>query len=352
MKHGRTPLFRPVQLFVLAAALSLTAAHADEYSEVSQLMHAGKLSEAQARVDRHLAAKPRDPQMRFMKGVIQRDAGRLADALITFTKLTEDFPELPEPYNNLAVIHASLGQNEKARAALEMALRTNPSYATAHENLGDVYAKLASQAYNKALQIDGSNTAAQQPKLALIRELFNPAAAGQRAPSVQAAVTPPTPSMAVPPVKPPVPVAPTPAAVKPAVTATAAPAPAPPAAATPQAAAAEGPAKEVESAVHAWAKAWANKNMAGYLGAYSQEFTPPGQLSRSVWEQERRLRITGKARISVSLLNLSVTITGNRAVAKFQQDYKADSLAVLSRKTLELVKTGDRWMIVKETSGA
>lgn len=92
--------------------------------------------------------------------------------------------------------------------------------------------------------------------------------------------------------------------------------------------------------------------MAGYLGAYGQEFAPPGQLSRSAWEQERRLRITGKTRISVSLLNLTVTVNGNRAVAKFQQDYKADGLAVLSRKTLELVKTGDRWMIVKETSGA
>ena len=360
MKHGCTPLFRPVRLFALVAALSLAAAHADEYSDVGQLLRAGKLAEAQARVDRYLSAKPRDPQMRFMKGVIQRDTGRLADAIITFTKLTEDFPELPEPYNNLAVIHASLGQNEKARAALEMAIRTNPSYATAHENLGDVYAKLASQAYNKALQIDSTNTVVQ-PKLVLIRELFNPAVAGQRAapppsPIVQAAVAPPAPSVTTPPAKPPAPMPPAPAAAKPpAVTATASsamPAAAPKAAATPQAAPADGPAREVEAAVRAWAKAWADKNMGGYLGAYGQEFAPPGQLSRSAWEQERRLRITGKSRISVNLLNLTVSINGNRAVAKFQQDYKADSLAVLSRKTLELVKTGDRWMIVKETSGA
>jgi tetratricopeptide (TPR) repeat protein len=365
MKHGSAKSFQLIRLMALAAVLSVSASHADEYSDVSQLMRAGKMAEAQARVDRYLAAKPRDPQMRFIKGVIQRDSGRLADAIITFTQLTEDHPELPEPYNNMAVIYASLGQNEKARAALEMAIRTNPSYATAHENLGDVYAKLASQAYNKALQIDSANTAVQ-PKLALIRELFNPAVAGQRAaplaptaPIVQAAVTPPRPSVTAPSAKLPAPTAPTPTAIKPAVTATAqpaassaAPAARPPTAATPQPAPADGPAREVQAAVHAWAKAWADKNMAGYLGAYGQEFAPPGQLSRSAWEQERRLRITGKARISVSLLNLSVTIQGNRAVAKFQQDYKADSLAVLSRKTLELVKTGDRWMIVKETSGA
>jgi tetratricopeptide (TPR) repeat protein len=168
MKHGSAKSFQLIRLMALAALLWASASHADEYSNVSQLMRAGKLDEAQALVDRHLAAKPRDPQMRFIQGVIQRDSGRLEDALATFTKLTEDFPELPEPYNNLAVILASQGQNEKARAALEMAIRANPGYATAHENLGDVYAKLASQAYNKALQIDGSNTAVKS-KLAVLR---------------------------------------------------------------------------------------------------------------------------------------------------------------------------------------
>jgi len=168
MKLGSAKSFQLIRLMVLAGALWASASQADVYSDVSQLVRAGKLAEAQALADRHLAAKPRDPQMRFIKGGIQRDSGRLEDALATFTQLTEDFPELPEPYNNLAVIHASLGQNDKARAALEMAIRANPSYATAHENLGDIYAKLACQAYNKALQIDGNNTAVKA-KLAVIR---------------------------------------------------------------------------------------------------------------------------------------------------------------------------------------
>jgi Flp pilus assembly protein TadD len=168
MQHGSAKSFQFIRLVALAALLCASAAHADEYSDVSQLMRAGKLAEAQVRVDRHLAAKPHDPQMRFIKGVIQRDAGQLEEAIATFTKLTEDFPELPEPYNNLAVIQAGLGQFDKARAALEMAIRTNPSYATAYENLGDVYAKLADQAYNKALQLDGNNTDVKS-KLAVIR---------------------------------------------------------------------------------------------------------------------------------------------------------------------------------------
>ena len=162
MNHAHTPtrhrlpgIFR---LAALAASLTFGLAHADEYSDVNQLLRSGKLVEASAKADQYLAGKPRDPQMRFLKGVIQSESGKPTEAISTFTKLTEDFPELPEPYNNLAVLYAGQSQFDKARTALEMAIRTNPSYATAHENLGDVYAKLASQAYSKALQLDANNT--------------------------------------------------------------------------------------------------------------------------------------------------------------------------------------------------
>jgi tetratricopeptide (TPR) repeat protein len=370
MKPGSPLTPRPlllVRLLALALGLSLAAAHADESGDINQLLRAGKIAEAQLRVERKLAASPRDPQMRFLKGVIQRDSGRLADATATFTKLTEDHPELPEPYNNLAVIYSSQGQYEKARTALEAALRTNPSYATAHENLADIYAKLASQAYNKALQIDGSNSTVQ-PKLALIRELFSPASSGPKPVPVSpvpvhATAPPPAPVVAAAvPVKP---AAPVPAVQTPAKPGVAAPAPQAPAgvavvAAAPKATptvptpsvSTDAAIREVETAVQAWAKAWSDKNMVAYLGAYGSEFEPPARQPRSAWEQDRRLRITGKTRISVNLLNLTVTANGSRAVAKFRQDYKADSLAVLSRKTLELVKSGNRWLIVKETSGS
>ena len=350
-----------------------SAAHADEYTDVSQLMRAGKLPEALAKADQYLAVKPKDPQMRFLKGVIQRDTGKASDAISTFTRLTEDYPELPEPYNNLAVLYAGQSQFDKARAALEMAIRTNPSYATAHENLGDVYAKLASQAYNKALQLDSTNPAVA-PKLALIRELFNPTGAkSQRPPAIQ--TTAPAPSLAAP-VAPPVatkapptlpgpvlskaPVA-APAATTPPPTtptpppiATAATAPVSPPAQTPtppQATANNG-TKEVEAAVRAWASAWAAKDVKGYLAAYGKDFDPPGSMKRSTWEEERRQRISSKSNISVKLENLTVTVNGNKGVAHFRQNYKASGLAVSSHKTLDLVKTGDRWHIVKESTGS
>ena len=162
-----------MRLLALSALLSCSFAHADDYQDVNQLLRLGKPAEALVRADTYLTSKPRDPQMRFLLGVAQSESGKTSDATATFVKLTEDFPELPEPYNNLAVLYASQGQYDKARVALEMAIRTNPGYATAQENLGDVYARLASQAYTTALQLDPSNTTVQ-PKLTLIRDLFKP----------------------------------------------------------------------------------------------------------------------------------------------------------------------------------
>ena len=146
------------------------------------MLKAGQHQQALERVNKILAAKPRDPQARFLKGLIFTDQGNTKDAIEIFTKLTQDYPELPEPYNNLAVIYASQGQYDKARVALEQSIRTHPSYATAYENLGDVYAKLASQAYDKALQIDSNNKGAQN-KLSLVRELVGGAAPARRWPS-------------------------------------------------------------------------------------------------------------------------------------------------------------------------
>lgn len=92
--------------------------------------------------------------------------------------------------------------------------------------------------------------------------------------------------------------------------------------------------------------------MGAYLAAYGKEFDPPGKQSRQAWEAERRSRIVGKSKISVDISDLAVSVDGTRAVARFRQNYSADALKVSSRKTLELVKSGDRWTIVRESTGA
>ena len=341
MTSARFSLPQTLRLMALAAALvGSGATFADEYGDVNQLLRSGKLAEALNKADQSLIGKPRDPQMRFLKGVVLTEANRSAEAITIFIKLTEDYPELPEPYNNLAVLYAGQSQFDKARAALEMAIRTNPSYATAHENLGDVYAKLASQAYSKALQLDAGNVGVQ-PKLALIRDLFAPGPKATVKASAPLAAAPVAPAVAAKaPARAPAPVAAAPAAPVAAA--------APPVGSAP----ATGIAKDVESAVQAWAAAWSAKDMRGYLDAYGKDFDPPGSQARKTWEDDRRSRIVGKSRISVKLSDISISVNGNKATAKFKQAYSADSLNVSSRKTLELVKTSERWVIVRESTGA
>ena len=181
------------------ACILLTAqpALADDYADVTRLLRGGQSVEAMTKIDAFLDKHPRDMQMRFIKGVALTEQGKAGEAITLFTRLTEDHPDLPEPYNNLAVLFAASGQYDKARAALDMAIRTNPSYATAYENLGDVHAKLASQAYDKALQLDSGNAAAKS-KLTLLRTLaVNAAGKGGTGPAASQAAASGTPAAPV-----------------------------------------------------------------------------------------------------------------------------------------------------------
>jgi tetratricopeptide (TPR) repeat protein len=151
---------------VLLAALavfagSVLAAPADDLKEAQRLYGQGKLAPALEKVDAYLSAEPRDPQGRFLRGLVLTEQKKSADAIQVFTRLTEDFPELAEPYNNLAVLYAAQGNYERAKAVLELAIAAHPGYAMAYENLGDVYAQLAGRSYDRALQLDRNNASAK-----------------------------------------------------------------------------------------------------------------------------------------------------------------------------------------------
>ena len=157
----------------LAPCDTALAALADELSEVTRLHHAGQSAAALARADKYLASKPKDAQMRFLKSVVLADSGRPGEAAVMLQQLAQEYPELPEPHNNLAALHAAAGDYGKARTELEESLRLNPGYATAQENLGDVYAMLAGIAYAKALKLEPGNTGLPR-KLELVRQLGAP----------------------------------------------------------------------------------------------------------------------------------------------------------------------------------
>jgi tetratricopeptide (TPR) repeat protein len=325
-------------VLTLGCLASGTMAAGDGYQEASELHKQGNDDAALSRLDAYLSEHPRDARARFLKGVILTERGRTEEAIDVLTALSEEFPELPEPHNNLAVLYASQGKYDQARRELEMAIRAYPGYAMAHQNLGDVYAALAGQAYEKALQADPGSSAART-KLMHIRELLP-----------EGAVAAPPPAPAAP--------APTAAATsqqtrasQPASPATPTPpvVPETPAAATP-APAVSDPTRAVLSTVEDWARVWSGKDFDKYLSFYARDFVTPKGEPRGKWEAERRERLTTPRIISVEVIEPKVSITDpNHATVTFKQNYRADSYRSSGRKTLQLVREGERWLIQRET---
>jgi ketosteroid isomerase-like protein len=363
--HRARALVQASVAISLGCVLALTAkaqtapqTPAADVGEIQRLIKDGQHAQALKQIDEALTRNPKDAQMRFRRGVALSMLDRKMEALAVFQKLVEDHPEMPAPYNNMAVIYGAQGEYEKARSALERAIRTNPAYATAYQNLGDVYAQLASQAYSKALQLDKTDTTVQ-PKLSLLRELTGTTPAMPSAAAVAGKPAPASPpasaAVAIAPATKPAPAsatAPAPVASKPMAatpsTAQAVAKPAPPAA---EAKPVANAATDVEHAVKAWAAAWSRRDVPAYVAAYATDFA--GQApSHKAWEQERHDRIAGKKSIRVAVSDLKITVNGDKATAKFRQAYDSDALSTTSRKTLDLARTNaGKWVIRREANG-
>jgi Flp pilus assembly protein TadD len=156
--------------FAQGCAAQTPVAPADPRPEIERLERNGDTAGALQRVDEALAKQPGDAQLRFLKGVLLNEAGHRGEAETIYRRLTQDFPELAEPYNNLAVLYAAEGRLDEARDALETALRNDPGYHTAEENLGDIYLRLAQRAYQRA----GQPTPELEHKLQLVQTLTQP----------------------------------------------------------------------------------------------------------------------------------------------------------------------------------
>jgi ketosteroid isomerase-like protein len=255
-----------------------------------------------------------------------------------------------------------------------MAIRTHPAYATAHENLGDIYSRLASDAYGKALQIDSSNASAQT-KLSMINELVGgpkeKVGADKTALAANTASGKPvTPSL--PPVAAPAPVAPVMVAraeTKVAEPLKPAPPLAPPVPAKPvEAKPAESkpvpdPVKpepikagdinsEVTAAVDGWLSAWSKKDVRGYLSHYAKDFQTPDGQARKAWETERSQRVGKPGKIEVGRDKLTIKAEGaDKVIVRFRQNYKSPTFTSSSGKALVLVKRDGKWLIQEERVG-
>ncbi|PTU31791.1 hypothetical protein CJD38_08970 [Stenotrophobium rhamnosiphilum] len=306
-------------------------------------MAQGQYAQALQKLDQHLAKNPQDAEARFSRGIALTKLNRTPEAMKAFTDLTRDYPQLPEPYNNLAVLYAQQGNYEKARDALEAALATHPSYATAHENLGDIYAALAGASYNRALTLDKSNQTVRS-KLDLISQVEKPInnVPVAKAPAAKPATSTPAPAAV--------------AAI--AATSPVLPAAAAPVAAAPSAAAAKATAPAdaattvtVTAMLNSWSQAWSSKDAPGYLAFYADDFSPEGGQLRSAWAEQRRERILKPARIKIGIKNAKTTrISDDRARVSFQQSYQSDNYSDSVNKILELKQVNGAWKITREYS--
>ncbi len=362
---------RLLALFVLL--LTSVCASGATLNEIIQLHKKGKPGQALAELDQYLAALPKDSwgrnvtQARFLKGVILAEQKKTDEAIRIFTKLTLDYPSLPEPYNNLAALYVAQGKYEAARDTLERAMHIDQTYATLQANLNDVYAKLSAQAYDSTL---GGNSKAAPERIRELCENYGKMAnqvAGRKTipradadfrlirdieASRTAAAQPPAhvdiDEMAMD-----TPATPASRPEKPAASAAGTP---PPVAkpATPAIDHAPGPVEKeaILKAVHTWSTAWSSKNVNAYLAAYAPDFRIPGGGSRSAWAAQRRERISKPKSIRVTVESPQVSMADAvHAKAAFRQTYHSDTLQSSGRKTLSMVKSGGKWLIQEEQVG-
>jgi len=125
-------------------------------TRIEGLIRADRLPEALAEVEKRLVVEANratpgtDVQLMFMQARLFTEMNRLTEAEAIYQRMTMRFPELPEPWNNLAALYVRRDELDQARRALEQAIMINPKYAVAQANLGDVQMSLALRAYQRA----------------------------------------------------------------------------------------------------------------------------------------------------------------------------------------------------------
>ncbi len=154
--------------FVMQIGLA-TPCLADPHEEVLKLLKQDLSEQAFVMVSQYLQDHPQDPQMRFWLGNLWVKKGEKKTAAEIFLRLTQDCPELSEPYNNLGILQFEAGDFSAAKASFEAALKVQPDFALAVENLADTYLLLSRSTLEHASALDPKSKSAKY-KLELINQ--------------------------------------------------------------------------------------------------------------------------------------------------------------------------------------
>jgi len=309
-------------LTAIAAVMMIISFHCKaDIKLINKLIEDKNYEQAQIEINALLKSDSDNPQLLFINGVLLSENNKVDEAIKVFESLTKTHPNLPEPYNNLAVLYAQQGDFPKAKHALEQSIKTHPSYATAHINLGDLYTRMASESYNKALQIDGSNKSAKT-KLSLIKKLFNfqpirknieitkKASNESEAPKIQELdskniIENTSNNISL---------------------------------------------TEIESFIDGWKTSWEQQNFESYINCYSLKFKNNNGQNFEQWKIYRKPRVTNKEKIEIKLTNIKITEINNGFEVSFIQEYKSGNIDSRTNKKLIIETVDNQIKIINEIS--
>ena len=309
-------------LTAIAAVMMIISFHCKaDIKLINKLIEDKNYEQAQIEINALLKSDSDNPQLLFINGVLLSENNKVNEAIKVFESLTKTHPNLPEPYNNLAVLYAQQGDFPKAKHALEQSIKTHPSYATAHINLGDLYTRMASESYNQALQIDGSNKSAKT-KLSLIKKLFNfqpirknieitkKASNESEAPKIQELdskniIENTSNNISL---------------------------------------------TEIESFIDGWKTSWEQQNFESYINCYSLKFKNNNGQNFEQWKIYRKPRVTNKEKIEIKLTNIKITEINNGFEVSFIQEYKSGNIDSRTSKKLIIETVDNQIKIINEIS--
>ncbi|MEK6750520.1 MAG: tetratricopeptide repeat protein [Pseudomonadota bacterium] len=299
-----TPLRQRLLLPILVCLASPGAGFADALEPLRHLVEQGQAQAAYDQLNNYVQAHPRDAQALFLLGRAAQIGNRIDPAIAAYEKLLQIRPDLPEVYNNLAVLYAARGDDKRARDYLFTALNTHPSYAVAYQNLAQLYASLASSAYSKALNThsEDARNATPLPTLTPLDYMLDTRATPHDGGGEAIGET----------------------------------------------------KRQVQEMLTAWAQAWSKADTERYLKFYAPQFVVPDGLARADWENQRRVRISGPRFIEVKFKQLDIRPLEDTTLAlvNFDQLYRSDNFSDTVKKFLVVKKVGDQWFILQEITGS
>ena len=304
-------------------ATSLTAAADWDPAAVGRQLSSGEAAQALEATQARLADQPDDPQARFLQAMALADTGDPAGAIELYRKLSAQYPRRARIWNNLGVLYARQGHLDEARTALSHAVEAQPGYATADENLGDVYIAMASEAYRRAQQQGADADAMNRRRGALERLVPSLPSVAESTPMGPGADKPSTSSGPV-------------------------------AASAGQPDARESTSRDTSQAINQvlsrWAKAWSDQDVAAYLSVYSNDYQPAGDTTRAQWIRQQRVRVTQPKSVDVSVSDIQVSAdSADRAQASFHEHYQAAGHERDATRHMVFVREDGNWRIRRES---